>query len=321
MGKRKAKSAVPSKPYWTIYARVLRDLQRQAGAPGMPPDYARLVAMSIEAMAHAHIVYLPWELAESLPPAAPTYKEEAQELRHVRPPFGVTFLAFGGQFPDMEAGWSDSPLYAALVLEEGEKAIAQPFFLPVDELSRDVYVRTGRHADRIEARGFGFVDGDGDGIRVRVASEVADRFAQIEGGAGFSSQLDELSEQIVGGTQTALRSLYLLEAANVGLDPRPMAFKGHKAAGRPSYEVVVRTKSSKSIPRGGTVEWSHRWWTRGHWKHHGLTSPIFRNVERTNPSKVLDHPERGRCVRIWCPPHIKGPASEPLVEKALVRTA
>jgi hypothetical protein len=122
----------------------------------------------------------------------------------------------------------------------------------------------------------------------------------------------------------AISALRLLDAVNVDLIEKPMARAERRRADRegakPALMVDVRTNSmSSSDPTGtvGTVDWSHRWTVRGHWRHHGEGTAIARR----HPSRLVDVPGRGRCVKVWCPPYVKGPADKPLVLKTRVKAA
>lgn len=120
----------------------------------------------------------------------------------------------------------------------------------------------------------------------------------------------------------AISAMRLLDAVNVDLIDVPLARAARRRAERenakPALMVDVRTTShsSGSDPTGhvGIVDWRQRWTVRGHWKHFGEHTA----VARRHPSRVLDVPGHGRCVKVWCPPHVKGPADKPLVLKTRV---
>lgn len=69
--------------------------------------------------------------------------------------------------------------------------------------------------------------------------------------------------------------------------------------------IQLRARESKGQADGETqVEWSHRWWNKGHWKwqvcgpNHPLAQELAVGVFR---------------ARIWVAPYVKGPADKPLV--------
>lgn len=109
-------------------------------------------------------------------------------------------------------------------------------------------------------------------------------------------------------------ALVLLGSANVDLvDGAGMPF-GHQAHGIPHMEIVVRQGGKRYVyPDDHQVEtrdWSHRWEVRGHFKHF-RKGPVFeRHPERRITTHIGDE-----FVRIWCPPHVKGPQDKPLVPK------
>lgn len=123
----------------------------------------------------------------------------------------------------------------------------------------------------------------------------------------------------------AISAMRLLDAVNVDLIDVPLARAARRRAERedakPALMVDVRTShtSSGSDPTGnvGTVDWRQRWTVRGHWKHFGEHT----RVARRHPSRILDVPGHGRCVKVWCPPHVKGPADKPLILKTRVVAA
>jgi hypothetical protein len=120
----------------------------------------------------------------------------------------------------------------------------------------------------------------------------------------------------------SLMVMRFLESANVGFAPRQVSRQVRRNAerrDRPIAEVVhVRSPRHQSIARGGEVHYSHRFEVRGHYKHYGPYTQLFRAVKRDRPHKIIVHPERGPLVRIWCPDFVKGPEDQPLVPKTRV---
>jgi hypothetical protein len=135
---------------------------------------------------------------------------------------------------------------------------------------------------------------------------------------------DERCEDIEMWTQmwvlhpayAAASALRLLEAANVDVQetslPRAERRRAQREGAEPSLEVVIRTAArhdSSSTVQG--IEWQHRWTVRGHWKHFSK-GPIF----DANPRKRVLDANGSECVKVWCPPFVKGPADKPLVLKS-----
>jgi hypothetical protein len=109
-------------------------------------------------------------------------------------------------------------------------------------------------------------------------------------------------------------ALVFLESANVDLvDAVPLP-KGHRAFGIPHHEVVIRQQKRRLIyPEDhapDSPDWSHRWEVRGHFKHF-RTGPTFEK----NPDRRIAGVDGDQFVRIWCPPHVKGPEDKPLIPK------
>lgn len=119
---------------------------------------------------------------------------------------------------------------------------------------------------------------------------------------------DRVREVIVG-------TLLVLESANVDIVQTAGPPKGHQAHGVPHYEVVVRQNSKRyqSDRPSQAQDWSHRWEVRGHFKH-------FRKgaTYDANPDRRVLMPDGTDCVRIWCPPYVKGPQDKPLIPKRRV---
>lgn len=116
----------------------------------------------------------------------------------------------------------------------------------------------------------------------------------------------------------AISALRLLDAVNVDLAdvplPRPARRRAARENAQPALIVNVRSSHSGSTAtgNGATVGWRQRWTVRGHWKHFGEHTA----VARRHPSRVLEVPGHGRCVKVWCPPHVKGPDDKPLILKS-----
>jgi hypothetical protein len=117
----------------------------------------------------------------------------------------------------------------------------------------------------------------------------------------------------------AISALRLLDAVNVSLIDMPLARPARRRAERegatPALKVDITTGRATGAgvsDAPGSIDWQHRWTVRGHWKHFGETTAIARR----HPSRIVDVPGRGRCVKVWCPPFVKGPADKPLILKS-----
>jgi hypothetical protein len=118
-------------------------------------------------------------------------------------------------------------------------------------------------------------------------------------------------------TIAAASALRLLEAVNVTLQPAVLSRTIMRRAGREDaaipLEVLIRTTraATNQSPTAGTVDWQHRWTVRGHWMHF-KRGPVY----NANPRKRVLDSTHGECVKVWCPPFVKGPEGKPLVLKA-----
>lgn len=117
-----------------------------------------------------------------------------------------------------------------------------------------------------------------------------------------------------------------VECLHVELQERDPFPPAHRAAGQPRYEVVVRTGKRKAYRQRedhGSIDYSHRFERRGHFKHHweltpeGKTNPIFAAAQRDKPEKIIQVDGRP-CVRIWTPSTVVGPEDKPLIIKRRV---
>jgi hypothetical protein len=127
---------------------------------------------------------------------------------------------------------------------------------------------------------------------------------------------------LVYGGERALAALYFLESANVFLAQPQVSRQVRRVSERTETPIAQRvyvrapTRRSRSDESGPRREYSHRFEVRGHYRHFGASTRLYRAVARDRPEKLLDLPSRGSCVRIWCPPFVKGPVDKPLVVKS-----
>ena len=286
--------AVATEPYWTIYAKVYRD-HRLASRKSPDPELRRFASAVLDALGRAHIVYLPSDQVDAIPATASSYQEEVRVLAALRAPFDVTFLAVGGMHEyDTHVGWKDTPIYAALI--HGDEVI--PFFH-----SPATTVGMGSAQMRVE----------GGGVPTRTwANFMADLPTDS---TEHDTLLDEAMDMIVGGATKAMRSLFLLESANVDIADGASAPSGHRACGRPCHEVIISQRRRRNTGEGEPAgqDWSHRWEVRGHFKH--FTSGVMFDGHE---DRQIRNADGDLSVRIWCPPHIKGPEGKPLIPKARV---
>ncbi len=295
-----ARVALATKPYWSIYARVYRD-HRLAARKSSDSGCRAYCEEVLRALRTASVVYLPSEQVDAIPRIGNTYEQEALALRGMRPPFPTTFLAIGGEWVNAEEDWRDAPLYAALILD-GDPAKVLPFFLgPIGTTS---------------GWGAGFVTERDGRYGIATATWLPDVPIPPARPGAADTMKAEAEECVAGGATRALRSLFLLESANVSLSPADPAPRAHRGVGRPSFEVVIRQRRSamSNSTVGGASEWSHRWEVRGHFKHFHSGFMFDRHEGR----RVADA-DGEQCVRIWCPPHIKGPEEMPFVPKVRLR--
>jgi hypothetical protein len=128
--------------------------------------------------------------------------------------------------------------------------------------------------------------------------------------------------QVARVASSAYASLAILESANAGLVESSTPYsRGHVAHGKPKFDVYIR-QGRRSIrePGGEHVEFSHRFEVRGNFAHHfeltakGEPNRLFERWSVEKPEKVINIGGKP-CVRIWRPPHVKGPEGKPLIPK------
>lgn len=118
--------------------------------------------------------------------------------------------------------------------------------------------------------------------------------------------------------ERAMAVLSWLESVNVDLG-EPELTKSQRARAKRKGQAValtvkVRSPKSKSVKRGGSRNYSHRFEVAGHYMHF----PEGTKVADADPTKLSFVPGRGFVRKVWCPPHVKGPEDKPLIPKVRV---
>lgn len=277
---------------------------------------------ALDAMATARTIVIEPDQLAHLPAAADTRVAEVDLLADARLPFSSVFISVGRDRVRETTEWQGAlcrPIYAALLVDSESGILCCPFYWNNGQIGAYgwTYPKTA------VPDGFEVIVPREEGRLSRETAHLLDTF-QVERLAMMNDEDRHMAARhlagLIGtGTRQAMRVIYMLESANVDLVETPGPPRGHVAHGVPHYEVAIRQsrRSARREPIGDAPEWSHRWETRGHYKHHGEGTPVFRSAERDQPEKVLDLP-RGRCVRVWCPPFVKGPEDKPLVPKRRV---
>jgi hypothetical protein len=271
-------------PGWSVYAhcwRVLAMIEREAlKRGGKKEDSGNL----LERLRHAHVVYVDPLQAAAAPREEPFSDDQM--------PFPIILLATGE-----ESGDRGSPPYATLITDWRYSANEEDMviLLPIYRAPR-------------------LLDFEGMAIlwkgRVLGSSFIRILDEARANGNEVTEDMLRPDEHTMRGASIALASLELLKSVNVELETRPSAPKAHRAHGVPMSEVVIRQRhmNHRSVV-SHAVEWSHRWEVRGHYKHF-TKGPIF----DANPDRHIEV-DGVECVRLWCPPFVKGPEDKPLVPK------
>lgn len=289
--------------------------------PGSPADF-RHYAETLGAMADDHLAHLREATPIVFDPlSVPGLSLDAVEGLGLPFPVVVAdFLAPGGMSLPVQS-LDDSDWWVGLVAatvaqgEEGGPVDVWPTVMTLNaERSDSDQVPTEVMFGR--ARFGGPLPSPPDGLDL----------VEFDGGAAWiiSDIKDGMSWAdmwVVKPALAAISALRVLDAVNVNLAdvtlPRAARRRAEREGAIPARTVDITTgrSSSSAVATGGNqIEWKHRWMVRGHWKHFGEQTA----VARRHPSRVKDVPGHGRCVRVWCPPFVKGPADKPLVLKTRV---
>lgn len=112
--------------------------------------------------------------------------------------------------------------------------------------------------------------------------------------------------------------IFLL-APNVSLEEVQLRGKAAKVAARKGQNIplVVRVQrrdtNDARAEEPGKRAFSHQFDVRGHYNH-VTRGPVF----DANPDRQVEVPGKGRCVRVWIPPHVRGPKDAVYVPKVRI---
>lgn len=271
-------------------------------AVGADEELERVSARVLEALSKAHVANIDRAQYEALPLNA-----DPADLLEYRPdphlPFDPIYVSVGSvELAGFLAGADELETNCVLVI---------PFAaMPPNRAIPTALV------DASDGR-FRSVGGWLENLFGAVADHAVER--------GIIEPLTDRERTAIDGYYIArsLRVLQFMESANVELDDTPVSRQVRRYAARKNVPIAstVTVRSPRHRTRADVtehVEFSHRFEVRGHYKHYGPDTRLFRATERDRPHKVLEHPTRGRVVRIWCPDFVKGPEDKPLVPKVRV---
>lgn len=277
----------------------------------------------LRAMSVSRVIKIEREQIDALPLDLDVLKEDEEGRKFldyrvlrerwlgIRNPFPVTFLDLSeAQIPMF---LNETVATAALVIDPSELSRFDlepssppeaPMLLPF------LHFPEGRPGEPI---GIGlFPDPGGEGV---TGLDLADW--EASGEARFRKAL----EDGVALAERAVTCLAWLMSFNVELVEAPLSPRQRKrelAKGR-EIALTVRVRQGKrsagSEPSGKQAGYSHRFETRGHFRHHfeqkpdGSPSKTFAACLRTNPSRLVEINGKP-CFRFWVPPFVKGPADK-----------
>lgn len=74
-----------------------------------------------------------------------------------------------------------------------------------------------------------------------------------------------------------------------------------------SQTVRIRaTRESKRPDREGKRQYSHAFWRRGHFAHYPLGTKMADALAERDSTKLVDHPVKGLCRKVYRPPMVIG---------------
>lgn len=286
------------------------------------------VGQALQAMSAARVIKIEREQIDALPLDLDVLKEDGEGRKFldyralkerwvgIRNPFPVTFLDLSeAQIPMF---LNETLATAALFIDPVELSRfdlvpssppAAPMLLPF------LHYPEGRPGEPI---GIGvFPDPGGEGI---TGLDLAGWEASGE------ARFRKILEDGVALTERAITCLAWLMSFNVELVEAPLSPRQRQrelAKGR-EIALTVRVKQSKraatSSAEPGRANYSHRFETRGHFRHHfelkgdGAPSKTYAACLRKDSTRLLEVGGKP-CFRFWVPPFVKGPADKPFVPK------
>jgi hypothetical protein len=132
-------------------------------------------------------------------------------------------------------------------------------------------------------------------------------------------------EDGVALSERAITCLAWLMSFNVELVEAPLSRRQRErelAKGREiALTVQIRqSKRSAATEREGKADYSHRFETRGHFRHHfetkadGSENQVYASCLAKDPARLIEVDGKP-CFRFWVPPFVKGPVDKPFVPK------
>lgn len=287
-------------------------------------------AQCLRAMAEARVIKIDRPQIDALPLDLETLKEDEEgrklldyrslekRWRGVRNPFPVTFLDLSEA--EVPMFLNDTRATAALVIDSDQlsrfdlepltaPASAAPLIVPF------LHYPDGRPGEPI---GVAVLPGvGGEGI---TGLDLADWEAQGQ------ERFENVLRDGVSLAERAVTCLAWLMSFNVELVEAPLSPRQRKREldkGRQialTVQVKQATRAGSSPSSGERANYSHRFETRGHFRHHfevkpdGSPNKTFASCFQKDPSRALEIDGKP-CFRFWIPPFVKGPRDKPFVPK------
>jgi hypothetical protein len=244
------------------------------------------------------------------------YRALAERWAQVRPPFPVTFLDLSEA--EVPMFLNDTFATAALVIDadrlagfdlEPETPSGFPLLIPF------LHYPEGRPGEPI---GVAVVAGS-DGRSI-TGLDLADWEAK------GMDRFQRVIEDAVALSERAITCLAWLMSFNVELVEAPLSRRQRErelAKGREialTVQIRQSRRSAATEPGEGKADYSHRFETRGHFRHHfetkadGTANRVYASCVAKDPTRLIEVDGKP-CFRFWVPPFVKGPLDKPFVPK------
>ncbi|HYJ22609.1 MAG TPA: hypothetical protein VEW07_11385 [Solirubrobacterales bacterium] len=141
-----------------------------------------------------------------------------------------------------------------------------------------------------------------------------------------------IAAENLAAAERIVAALQWLQSFNVDLVEAKPSRQERRAVERAGGQIAltVQVKQTKrytsASQTNGKANYSHRFETRGHYKHHfelkadGEPSKTFAACHRKDPSRLITVDGKP-CFRFWVPPFVTGPMDKPFVPKVRVADA
>jgi hypothetical protein len=244
------------------------------------------------------------------------YRALAERWTQVRMPFPVTFLDLSEA--EVPMFLNDTLATAALVIDADR--LAEFGLEPAESSGFPLLVPFLHYPEGRPGEPIGVAVAPGTDGRSITGLDLAGWDAKEKG------RFKKVLEDGVALSERAITCLAWLMSFNVELVEAPLSRRQRErelAKGREIALTVQIRQSMRSVatdPGDGRADYSHRFETRGHFRHHfemktdGTANQVYASCLAKDPTRLIEVDGR-TCFRFWVPPFVKGPVDKPFVPK------